>query len=55
MTTLAPPSAAVIAAANPLRKRIDQALAGDDLSGDALRRSDPRHGAVLDLAPEGKP
>jgi DNA-binding transcriptional MerR regulator len=38
-----------------LRDRIDQALVGDDLAGDALRQSDPRHGAVLDLAPGGKP
>lgn len=28
-----------------LRDRIDQALASDDLAGDALRATDPRHGA----------
>jgi DNA-binding transcriptional MerR regulator len=36
-----------------LRERIDQALAGDDLA--ALRETDPRHPAILDLAPGGKP
>ena len=38
-----------------LRERIDRALARDDLAGDALRGTDPRRGAVLDLAPGGKP
>ena len=38
-----------------LRDRIDQALASGDLAGDALRDTDPRHGAVLDLPPGGKP
>jgi DNA-binding transcriptional MerR regulator len=38
-----------------LRERIDQALASDDLAGDALRDTDPRLGTVLDLAPGGKP
>jgi DNA-binding transcriptional MerR regulator len=38
-----------------LRERIDQALAKDDLPGGALRDTDPRHGAALDLAPGGKP
>jgi hypothetical protein len=37
-----------------LRERIDQTLASDDLAGDALRDTDPRQGAVLDLAPGGK-
>jgi DNA-binding transcriptional MerR regulator len=40
-----------------LRDRIGQALASEDLdlTGDALRNTDPRHCAVLDLAPGGKP
>jgi DNA-binding transcriptional MerR regulator len=38
-----------------LRERIDQALASDDLAGDALRDTDLRHGTMLDLAPGGKP
>lgn len=38
-----------------LRERIDQALACDELAGDALRDTDPRRGAVLDFAPGGKP
>jgi DNA-binding transcriptional MerR regulator len=38
-----------------LRDRIDQALASDALAGDALRATDPRHCAALDLAPGGKP
>jgi DNA-binding transcriptional MerR regulator len=38
-----------------LRERIGQALASDDLAGDALRDTDPRRGAVLDLAPGSKP
>jgi MerR family transcriptional regulator, copper efflux regulator len=38
-----------------LRERIDQALASDALAGDALRNTDPRCGAALDLAPGGKP
>ena len=38
-----------------LRERIDQALASDDLAGDALRDTDPRRAVVLDLAPGGKP
>jgi MerR family copper efflux transcriptional regulator len=44
-----------IASLQDLRERIDQALARDDLAGDALRDTDPRRGAVLDLAPGGKP
>jgi MerR family copper efflux transcriptional regulator len=44
-----------IASLRDLRERIDQALARDDLAGDALRGTDPRHGRVLDLAPGGKP
>jgi MerR family transcriptional regulator, copper efflux regulator len=44
-----------IEALRELRDRIDQALAGDDLVGDALRDTDPRRGAVLDLVPGGKP
>jgi DNA-binding transcriptional MerR regulator len=38
-----------------LRERIDQALASDDLAGDALRDTDLRQGTMLDLAPGGKP
>jgi MerR family copper efflux transcriptional regulator len=38
-----------IASLQDLRERIDQALARDDLAGDALRDTDPRHGTVLDL------
>jgi MerR family copper efflux transcriptional regulator len=37
-----------------LRERIDQALASDDLAAYA-RETDPRHPAMLDLAPGGKP
>jgi DNA-binding transcriptional MerR regulator len=44
-----------IASLQELRDRIDQVLTSDDLAGDALRDTDPRHGAVLDLAPGGKP
>lgn len=44
-----------IASLQDLRDRIDQALARDDLAGDALRDTDPRRGAALDLAPGGKP
>lgn len=44
-----------IASLQDLRERIDQALARDDLAGDALRQADPRHGTVLYLAPRGKP
>jgi MerR family transcriptional regulator, copper efflux regulator len=44
-----------IASLQDLRDRIDRALARDDLAGDALRDTDPRHGAALDLAPGGKP
>jgi DNA-binding transcriptional MerR regulator len=38
-----------------LRERIDQALASGELASDALRDTDPRCRAVLDLAPGGKP
>jgi MerR family copper efflux transcriptional regulator len=38
-----------------LRERIDQALAGDELAGDAPRGTDPRYRTTLDLAPGGKP
>jgi DNA-binding transcriptional MerR regulator len=38
-----------------LRERIDRVLASDDLAGDALRDTDPRHATMLDLAPGGKP
>jgi MerR family transcriptional regulator, copper efflux regulator len=44
-----------IASLQDLRDRIDQALARDELAGDALRHTDPRRGAVLDLTPGGKP
>lgn len=44
-----------IADLQDLRERIDQALASGDLAGDTLRDTDPRHGAVLDLAPGSKP
>jgi MerR family transcriptional regulator, copper efflux regulator len=44
-----------IASLQDLRERIDQALARDELAGDALRHTDPRLGAALDLAPGGKP
>lgn len=44
-----------IANLQDLRDRIDHALASDYLTDDALRRTDPRHGAVLDLTPRGKP
>jgi MerR family transcriptional regulator, copper efflux regulator len=44
-----------IAGLQALRDRIDEALARDDLAGDALRDTDPRRGTALDLAPGGKP
>jgi DNA-binding transcriptional MerR regulator len=44
-----------IASLQDLRERIDLALARDELAGDALRHTDPRRGAMLDLAPGGKP
>jgi DNA-binding transcriptional MerR regulator len=44
-----------IRALQELRERIGQALASDGLAGDALRHTDPRQVAVLDLPPGGKP
>jgi DNA-binding transcriptional MerR regulator len=39
-----------------LRQRIDEALAhGAELAGDTFRDTDPRHGAMLDSAPGGRP
>jgi MerR family transcriptional regulator, copper efflux regulator len=39
-----------------LRNRIDDVLADDtELAGDTFRGTDPRHGAVLDSAPGGRP
>ena len=39
-----------------LRRRIDEVLAhGAGLAGDTFRSTDPRHGAMLDSAPGGRP